>query len=150
MTLNQTEQPEAFVTGTEPDGLLFPKPLFPKEGTRGPITPCAPVTVSSAAFPRPLDPVDDLPPATVITSVGTLTQGKLIVRGVTTDNGAIKRVLVNGHEAHALAPNFAEWEITLDRVHPGALKLTAYAEDSAGNTEKLPHQLSIVLSRSGR
>lgn len=81
-------------------------------------------------FPELLAPVDDLPPATVITSVS-----KGVVRGTTSDNGAVKRVLVNGKEAKATAPNFAEWEIEL----PDAATLEAWAEDAAGNVEKNRH-----------
>src|SRR5262249_23311006 len=77
---------------------------------------CGPL--ASAAFPRPLDPVDDLPPATVITTVGKPIRSRLVVRGTTSDNGIVKRVRVNGRDAKALTPNFAEWEITLDRAHP--------------------------------
>jgi hypothetical protein len=61
------------------------------------------------------------------------------VRGTTSDNGAVKNVLVNGREAKATAGNFAEWEIELDGVKPGATKLTAHAEDAADNVEQLPH-----------
>jgi hypothetical protein len=81
-------------------------------------------------FPELLSPVDDLPPATVITSVS-----KGIVRGTTSDNGVVKRVLVNGREARATAPNFAEWEIALDT----AGKIEAWAEDAAGNVETNKH-----------
>jgi hypothetical protein len=81
-------------------------------------------------FPELLSPVDDLPPATVITSVS-----KGIVRGTTSDNGVVKRVLVNGREAKATAPNFAEWEIALD----AAGKIEAWAEDAAGNVETNRH-----------
>jgi len=75
-------------------------------------------------------PVDDLPPATVITSVS-----KGIVRGTTIDNGVVKRVVVNGREAKATAPNFAEWEATVE----AAGKIEAWAEDEAGNKEARPH-----------
>jgi hypothetical protein len=95
--------------------------------------------VKDVEFPKLLDPVDDLPPATVITHVSKTTDGKLKVRGTTADNGTVKRVLVNGAEAKAVAANFAEWEITLDRVPTGPVKLEAYAEDAAGNVEKRPH-----------
>jgi len=78
--------------------------------------------------------VDDLPPATVITSVS-----KGIVRGTTSDNGTVKRVLVNGREAKATAPNFAEWEIALD----AAGTIEAHAEDEAGNRELHPHRVVI-------
>jgi hypothetical protein len=103
--------------------------------------------LSSTAFPQPLNPVDDLPPATVITFVGRSPQGKLMVRGTTSDNGTVRRVLVNGHEAKATAPNFAEWEIILDQTRPGELKLTARAEDAAGNAERFPHELSVTVPR---
>src|SRR5262249_21073922 len=66
--------------------------------------------VPAVDFPKLLDPVDDLPPTTVITHVrraGTT----LVVRGTTADNGAVKQVLVNGQRAKELAPNFAEWEV---------------------------------------
>jgi hypothetical protein len=92
-------------------------------------------------FPKPLTPVDDLPPATVITFVSQPAAGKLVVRGTTSDNGAVKRVLVNEREAQALAPNFAEWEVVLENSAPGEIKLAAHAEDMAGNIEKMPHLL---------
>lgn len=94
-------------------------------------------------FPKLLDPVDDLPPTTVITHVRTMASGKLTVRGATADNGTIKRVLVNGKEAKATAPNFSQWEIIVDN----AGKLEAHAEDEAGNVEKYPH---VVLRRGRR
>jgi hypothetical protein len=82
------------------------------------------------AFPELLTPVDDLPPATVITSVS-----KGVVRGTTADNGTVKRVLVNGVEAKATAPNFSQWEVTID----AAGKIEAWAEDAAGNVETNRH-----------
>jgi hypothetical protein len=91
--------------------------------------------------------VDDLPPATVITFVGRPDHGKLVVRGTTSDNSTVARVTVNGRDARALAPNFAEWEITLDRGRLGERMLTARAEDAAGNIEKLPHALSLTVPR---
>jgi hypothetical protein len=92
-------------------------------------------------FPTLLDPVDDLPPATVITHVKA-EGGKLMVRGTTSDNGVVTKVVVNGQEAKALSPNFSEWEVVLAGVKPGELKLTAHAEDAAGNVERRPHVLS--------
>ena len=82
------------------------------------------------AFPDLLAPVDDLPPATVITSVS-----KGIVRGTTSDNGVVKRVLVNGVEAKATGPNFSQWEAAID----AAGKVEAWAEDAAGNVETNKH-----------
>jgi G8 domain len=92
--------------------------------------------VTNVSFPKVLDPVDDLPPATVITLV-RLDGDRLIVRGTTGDNGAVKRVLVNGVEAKPTWDNFAEWEAV---VPPGE-KVTAHAEDAAGNVERLRHEV---------
>jgi hypothetical protein len=94
--------------------------------------------VRDLAFPTVLEPVDDLPPATVITHVRAA-GGKLVVRGTTSDNRDVKRVLVNGKEARALADRFSEWEVVLDNGNPGSLKLAAHAEDAGGNVEKRPH-----------
>jgi hypothetical protein len=102
--------------------------------------------VPAVEFPVLLDPVDDLPPATVVTHVRR-EGGSLVVRGTVSDNGTVKKVLVNGREAKALAPNFAEWEAVLPDVQPGELKLTAHAEDAAGNVEKRPHLLTVAVPR---
>jgi hypothetical protein len=79
-----------------------------------------------------------LPPATVITQV-TKKDGKLFVRGCTSDNGTVKRVTVNGKDAKATAANFGEWEITLDN----ATELKALGEDAAGNVEKTPMVIAV-------
>lgn len=97
--------------------------------------------VRDVVFPKLLDPVDDLPPATVITSTSRR-GGKLVVRGTTSDNGTVKRVLVNGKEAQALTPNFAEWEAVLEEMPPAG-KVSAHAEDAAGNVEQRPHRLLV-------
>ncbi len=102
--------------------------------------------VKDIPFPKPLDPVDDLPPATVITHFVRQAENKLIVRGTTTDNGTVKKVVVNGREARTVTPNFAEWEVLLDGAKPGEVKLSAHAEDAAGNVEKLPH-IRVVPAR---
>lgn len=92
-----------------------------------------------SAFPKPLAPRDDLPPATVITHVIPATGGKLLVQGVTSDNGVVSRVLINGQPARATVPNFAQWELTVDAPAAGDLTLTAHAEDEAKNVELTPH-----------
>jgi hypothetical protein len=93
-------------------------------------------------FPQLLDPVDDLPPSTVITGARRA-GGQVIVSGTTADNGIVKRVLVNGREATALRDNFAEWEVTLENASSGELEIAAHAEDAAGNVEPRPHVLVI-------
>jgi hypothetical protein len=97
--------------------------------------------VKGVAFPQLLDPIDDLPPTTVITHLRSA-GGKLVVRGTTADNGTVTKVLVNGHEARATSPGFHEWEIVLDLT--GSHQLSAHAEDAAGNIERRPHVLSVV------
>jgi hypothetical protein len=98
------------------------------------------------AFPQLLAPVDDLPPATVITSARKQADGKLLVRGVTQDNGEVTEVIVNGQRAKIVTQQagVADWEVTLT----AAKELTASARDRAGNTEKASHRLK--LAEAGR
>jgi hypothetical protein len=91
-----------------------------------------------ADFPKPLERVDDLPPVTVITHVSRA-EGKLVVRGTASDNGTVKKVLVNGREAHALGSDFAEWRVVLEDSGSGEVRLEAHAEDAEGNIERTPH-----------
>jgi hypothetical protein len=122
LTVTQVREPEAFAKGKKPD---------------------------EAAYPGPLGPVDDLPPVTVITHVSAAAPGKMVVRGTTADNGKVKRVLINGRAARALAPNFAEWTVTLERPRPGPFTLRAHAEDAAGNVEKTPHVVEARVPAGG-
>lgn len=104
------------------------------------------VEASSDSFPAPLEPTDDLPPATVITSVSRTTAGQLVVRGTTSDNGTVKRVSVNGEDAHASRSNYAEWELVLDAPPSESgrgIELSASAEDMAGNVEPRPHRMTL-------
>jgi hypothetical protein len=96
--------------------------------------------VRDVAFPKLLDPLDDLPPATVITHVIPVGKDELLVRGTSSDNGTITKVVINGTKAKATRPNFAEWEVTLIGVK-SELQLRAHAEDAAGNVEKTAHVL---------
>lgn len=90
-------------------------------------------------FPGELKPVDDLPPETVITSMLRQKDGSLLVRGTTSDNGEIKRVMVNELTAKATRANFAEWEATV----PTTAELHAFGEDASGNIEPKPHVLTL-------
>jgi hypothetical protein len=96
--------------------------------------------VHDLVFPKLIDPVEDLPPATVITQAVRQQGGKLLVRGFTSSNAKVKKVLVNQHEAKATAANFAEWEIVLEANNG---KLEAFAEDAAGNVEKHSHAIAV-------
>ncbi len=57
--------------------------------------------VENIDFPTLLNPLDDLPPATVITHATPLDGDRLRVRGSASDNGTIRSVQVNGQEARA-------------------------------------------------
>ncbi len=106
--------------------------------------------VTGVKFPAPETSIDDLAPATVITyptrGVTAVRDGDtLIVRGTTTDNVKTKRVIVNGVAAKDIDYDFHQWEVKLHGIQPGKLRLTAHAEDAAGNIEKTPHNLEIVV-----
>ncbi|MEZ0266111.1 MAG: G8 domain-containing protein, partial [Phycisphaerae bacterium] len=92
-----------------------------------------------AQYPGALRATDDLPPATVVTRVAPADgAGGIVVRGTTSDNGEVRRVTVNGVPARSTRGNFDEWELTLSDAAAGP-RLTALAEDAAGNVEKTPH-----------
>ncbi len=96
--------------------------------------------VDHLEFPQLLDPVDDLPPVTVITQVRR--EGdRAIVSGVTSDNGPVKRVVVNGQEARAIGDNFSRWEIAISLVARHDAGIAAHAEDAVGNIEPRAHVL---------
>lgn len=94
---------------------------------------------AGVAFPNLLDPVDDLPPATVITSARRAERGNVVLRGVVLDNGTVKQVLVNGSPAKLLPGG--EWEVTLGLVEGSNVQ--AHAIDAAGNVEKRPHVVVV-------
>ena len=63
--------------------------------------------------------------------------GELTIRGVTMDNGDVRRVTVNGLEVRPTEKNYAQWEVTMELI-TGVEKIVATAEDAAGNVEKTP------------
>lgn len=92
-----------------------------------------------------LNPVDKLPPQTIITHFRKIADGKLWVRGTTADNGAVAKVVVNGQHAKATSANFAQWEVVLDEVLRGTIEIFAHAEDQAGNVEQTRHSVIVVV-----
>jgi hypothetical protein len=108
---------------------------------------------TAVAFPMLLDPVDDQPPATVITwpvpglPAKLEPDGSLMVRGTTTDDVRTGRVTVNGVSANDVDYNFHRWEVRLASVQAGKQKLTAVAEDEAGNSEQTPHAIEVEVVR---
>lgn len=98
--------------------------------------------VSDVAWPQLLDPQDELPPATVITSVAEA-DGIFTVRGISHDNGTIAAVNVNGQAAEIVAtgPGVVDWQIRLARANDGTI--TASATDQSGNIEATPHRVYV-------
>ncbi len=106
--------------------------------------------MTDVEFPTLLDPIDDLPPATVVTdppagAVVTFQGNTLTVRGTTTDNVRTARVVVNGVEPADVDYNFHQWEAKLTNVKSGPLTLKAFAEDAAGNVEQSSHELTVTF-----
>ena len=99
------------------------------------------VEVANVSFPELLKPVDDQPPATVITQVKRVDNGWM-VSGVAEDNGQIQKLLVNGQPAKSVAGNFAEWEVLLPSVANGDIQ--AIATDTSGNVEQIPHVVHLA------
>lgn len=98
--------------------------------------------VKNVAFPKLLDPVDDLPPATIITSIGKTSSG-LLVRGVSHDDGEIQWIRVNDTNAKIVSNSHGvvDWEITIAMPSDGVV--AAHASDAAGNVEQMVHRRSI-------
>ena len=96
--------------------------------------------VKGIAFPQLLAPVDDLPPATLITDIQH-DGARRTVRGVSHDDGSIATVSVNGHPATITTQHsgVADWTITIDAPADG--RFTAKATDLVGNAECMPHQV---------
>jgi hypothetical protein len=98
--------------------------------------------VTDVAWPKLLDPIDDLPPATVIT-LARRAGDKLIVAGISHDNGDIVSVTVNGQPAKIATNNAGVVDWNIELALPSDGKITAGATDRAGNAEQTPHQLKV-------
>ncbi len=105
--------------------------------------------VSGIDFPTLLEPVDDLPPATIITALRYV-DGRLIVRGVSHDNGEITSITVKDRPAKIVASEagVVDWEIELELAKEAPL--IAYATDNAGNVEQHAHRVQVADMRVAR
>lgn len=99
--------------------------------------------VKNVKWPKLLDPVDDIPPATIMTSV-VRRGGKLLVTGVSHDNGEIVAVTVNGKPAKVVSSRagVVDWRIALPAA--GVQRLKAFAADKAGNVERTAHTKALT------
>jgi len=113
------------------------------QGWSGPEVRAA--TIKELPFPDLLDPVDDVPPATLVTNIELSGMTK-IVRGVSHDNGEVRSVRVNGLPARITSQHagIADWVITLES--PADKQLIAQATDSQGNIELTPHSIECQCS----
>jgi hypothetical protein len=95
-------------------------------------------------WPELLNPIDDLPPATVITTVRE--QGDTLeVEGISHDNGTITKITVNDQVADVVSSGsgVVDWKITLKT--PANRRLVASAADEAGNEERqTAHRLALA------
>lgn len=98
--------------------------------------------VSNATWPKLLDPIDDLPPATVITSIRH-DGNELLVEGISHDNGRIVAVQVDGHKAEQVSAGsgIVDWRIRIAIPQDG--RIAALAIDEAGNTEQTAHTVTV-------
>jgi hypothetical protein len=103
--------------------------------------------VKDVQWPKLLDPKDDVPPVTVITSVAR-ENGKLLVRGISHDNGAITSIKVNGSPATIVsnASGVVDWQASLKAT---GNSLVAQATDHAGNVELTPHKIKLPVEVLG-
>src|SRR5206468_12015652 len=81
---------------------------------------------------------DDEPPQTVVTFVGSLKEGKRLIRGTASDNREVKEVTVNGQPAKSLRGDYSEWQIELP-LSSSDKAIKAQATDASGNIEPRPH-----------
>ena len=116
--------------------VVFHRTRFPKAEGVG-------LEPDQRTYPASLTPVDDRPPITVITYVGPVKDGRVVVCGSTADDGAVRSVRVNGRDARSIAPNFLRWEVTVDGMSTSSPTLTAIGEDAAGNVERVAHRVAI-------
>lgn len=96
---------------------------------------------TNVVWPELLEPVDDVPPATIITSLRE-EGGRLVVRGITHDNGEIASVVVNDCDAEIVSQRAGvyDWQVSLDANGDAVI---AFAKDAAGNVEQTAHRLAL-------
>lgn len=99
-----------------------------------------------AVFPELLHPVDDQPPATVITTIRRADSG-WFVAGTCQDNNEVGQVSVNGKSAKSTRGNFSEWEVVLETLPNDGL-IKAVSTDAAGNVEQQPHLAQALGNES--
>ena len=98
--------------------------------------------VKNVEFPKLLDPIDDLPPATMIRSI-TRTNGRIVVTGITQDNGDLAAVTINGTAAQITASQAGVSDWRAEIATPADAIISAAAKDAAGNMEATAQRVTI-------
>jgi hypothetical protein len=98
--------------------------------------------VKNVEWPKLLDPVDDQPPATVITQLRRA-GAKWLVTGISHDNGEITTITVNGQPAKVVARNAGVVDWTIEIESPSDGRVLAQAADEAGNVEQTGHAIKV-------
>jgi hypothetical protein len=98
--------------------------------------------IKNVAWPTLLKPIDDLPPATMITGIARLKK-KLRISGVSHDNGDVLEITVNKSRAKILSQKagIVDWEIDVALTTSGEIQ--ARAIDNAGNREITGHRIDL-------
>jgi hypothetical protein len=68
---------------------------------------------------------------------------KVIVTGISHDNGDIVSVTVNGQQAKIVANSAGVVDWSVELALPSDGRITATAADRAGNVELTPHQIKV-------
>lgn len=109
------------------------------------------VAITDVPFPQnPINPVDGMPPATVIIYPANYQSfpsntNSITVHGTCIDASTVTSVTVNGIAATPLENNYTLWEVTLTNLPFGDNTLTAKAVDEFGNEELNPHKINIGI-----
>jgi hypothetical protein len=97
--------------------------------------------VADIEFPEPLNSIDDLPPATIVTLV-TRRPYAWTITGVSHDNGEIDAVVVNGLPATIVSRDCGVIDWSIDMTPPADATITAFGIDQSGNVEQTAHVVS--------
>lgn len=89
------------------------------------------------------DPVDDLPPVTVVTHVGRGEDGSVQLRGTTADNGVVTTLHINEQSTRIDRQGSSEWTLDYRAEADDVTTLSVFAVDEAGNRELRPHVVRV-------
>lgn len=98
--------------------------------------------VKDVKWPKLLSPVDELPPATIVTSIRRA-GSTVIVTGVSHDNGDIVTVTVNGKPATIKSNKAGVADWTAETIPSADSSITAFATDAVGNVEQMAHHVRL-------